>query len=92
LTYSAHFSCANPVNPNYKFFPLVHDNFVYYTLLRNECIKRGLIQGSIQSCNTIFEEENPYKDEFTKARTYFSSMEAVNSLISLQNIISKIGA
>lgn len=88
----AHFSALNPLNPDYKFFPLVDDNFKYYNLVRNECIDRGLLKASKTSCNNFFTHDNPFEAEFNKARAYFSSMSAINTFVSIKNTISKMGA
>lgn len=60
-------------------------------------VKRGLVQGSISSLNDFTTDWkqynfNPFSDEFDRVRSHFSACSAVNSLVSLQNIISNIGA
>ena len=72
-------------------------NLQRFGILQNECVKRGLVQGSISSLNDFTTDWkqydlNPFADEFDRVRSHFSACSAVNSLVSLQNIISNIGA
>lgn len=73
-------------------------NSQHFHLVRNECVKRGLLDGQIQALNDFHQNMNntkgfnPYFKELDRARAYFSSVSAVNSLVSLQNIISQIGS
>lgn len=67
-------------------------NSQHFILVRNECINRRLIQGDVLPINIFSTGINPFEHEFDRARAHFSSESAVNSLVSLQNMISQIGA
>ena len=63
-------------------------NLQHFGLVQNECIKRGLIKGEIQSLDLfstdiVSDRVNPFEHEFKALRTHYCIIGAVNSLSSL---------
>lgn len=82
----------------YYSFNLETCDLKHFGVIKNECIKRNLIDGLILPINEFstnienINEVNPYEKEMDKARTFFICRESIISFLSVNNTIQKIGA
>lgn len=82
----------------YYSFNLETCDLKHFGVIKNECIKRNLIDGLILPINEFstnienINEVNPYEIEMDKARTFFICRESIISYLSVNNTILEIGA
>lgn len=69
-----------------------------FGLVKNECIKRGFINGHVLPLNDFslnienVESVNPYKEQFVKARIFFTCRDVLTSFLAINNSILELGA
>ena len=82
----------------YYSFNLETCDLKHFGVIKNECIKRNLIDGFITPINDFstnlenLNQVNPYEKEMDRARTFFICRESIISYLSVNNTIQKIGA